>query len=73
MLSPQVVQRFAFQQPIRHDALRFGPIDDFPRFTDASVCRQIFSELGLEAAAAPNSLHENGLEGDGSGEIELRH
>src|SRR5260370_22070650 len=67
MLRPKFVQRLAFQRSVAHDALCFRSIDNFPRLADPLVCRQIFPEEVRELTAAPNALHENGLEGEGTG------
>src|SRR5258708_39399111 len=67
MLRPKFVQRLAFQRSVAHDALCFRSIDNFPRLADPLVCWQIFPEEVRELTAAPNALHENGLEGEGTG------
>src|SRR5438132_11878554 len=67
MLRPKFVQRLAFQRSVAHDALCFRSIDNFPRLADPLVCRQIFPEEVRELTAAPNALHENGLESEGTG------
>src|SRR5260370_24098895 len=66
MLAPKLVQRCAFERTIGHNTLRFGSIDNFPRLTDSFVGWHILAEEFREFAAAPNSLHENGIEGEGS-------
>src|SRR5207237_6542218 len=67
MLRPKFVQRLAFQRSVAHNALCFRSIDNFPRLADLLVCRQIFPEEVRELTAAPNALHENGLESEGTG------
>jgi hypothetical protein len=66
ILGPKLVQSFAFELSVAHNALRFRAIDDFPRFADALIARQFLAERGFKPAAAPYSFHENGLEGEGS-------
>ena len=66
ILGPKFVQSFAFERSVRDDALGFRTIDNFPRFPDARIRRQFFSELGFESAAAPHSFQENRFEGEGS-------
>src|SRR5436190_1390212 len=66
MLCPKFVQRFAAKRSVRDDTLRFGSINDFPRFADAGIRRQLLPELRLETASAPHSFHENRREGEGS-------
>ena len=62
VLTPNLVQTFAFQKTVTHNALRFGTVDDFPRFADLLSGRQLFAEELAKFLAAPDSLHENGLE-----------
>ena len=73
ILPPKVVQRFTFERSVRDNALRLGSIDNFPRFADAHIRRQFFSEFGFKSAPAPHSFHENRFEGEGTGEIDLAH
>ena len=73
ILRPKFVQRFAAQRTVCDDALRFRAIHDLPRFTDAFVCRKIFSKQLSQFAAAPNPLLEDWFEGEGDGEIALTH
>jgi hypothetical protein len=67
------VQGFSTHRSVAHDALRFFAIDNLPRFADAGVRRQFFSERRFKSPAAPHSLDEDGLEDEGTGEIRLRH
>ena len=73
MLGPEFVQRFAFERAARDDTLRFGTIHQLPRFTDADTWRKLLAEFRFEPAPAPDSLHENRVEGEGSRDFELRH
>src|SRR5262245_46660330 len=73
VLAPQFVQTFSAQRPTRHDALRFGAIDDFPRLADALLRRKLFLKFGFEPSPAPHSLDENWFEGKGSGDFVPRH
>src|ERR1700687_3462157 len=66
MLAPKLVQRCAFERTIGNNTLRFRSIDNFPRLTDSFVEWHILAEEFREFAAAPYSLPENGLEGEGS-------
>src|SRR3954447_1793906 len=52
-----------------HDALHFATVDNFPRFADALLRRKLFVKFGFEPPAAPYSLKENRLEGEGSTEF----
>src|SRR4051794_33265685 len=52
-----------------HHALHFATIDNFPRFADALLRRKLFVKFGFEPPAAPYSLKENWLEGEGSSEF----
>src|SRR5262249_13642003 len=72
-LRPQFVQRFSAERPAGHDALRFGTIDNFPRFTDTRLRRKLFVQFGFEAPPAPHSLDENRFEGEGSSDFIRRH
>src|SRR5260370_23503134 len=62
---PKFVQSFAAQRSVCDHTMRFQSIDNFPRFADASIRRQLFSELRLETASTPHSFHEDRLEGEG--------
>jgi len=73
MLRPEFVQSSSVQRPTGHDALRFGTIDNFPRFTDTLLRRKLFVKFGFEAPTAPHSLDENRLEGQGSSDFVPRH
>src|SRR5437016_10024155 len=64
ILRPKFVQRFSFERSACDNALRLRAIDNFPRFADASIRWQFFSELRVETASAPHSLHEDRLEGE---------
>src|SRR5579885_1388017 len=72
MTGPQLVQGRAPQRTIAHDALRLRSIDDFPRFADALVWRQFFSEKIGKPPPSPNAFYENRLEGEGSCCLGLR-
>ena len=72
LLRPQFVQSSSAQWAAGHDALRFGTIDNFPRFADAFLQRKIFVKLGFEASSAPHSLNENRFEGEGVRDCGLR-
>jgi len=61
------------QRPDGYDALRFGTIDNFPRFTDTLPRRKLFVKFGFEAPPAPHSLDENRFEGEGSSNFVPRH
>src|SRR3954464_13742935 len=52
-----------------HDALHFATVDNFPRFADALLRRKLFVKFGFEPPAAPYSLKENRLEGEGSSDF----
>src|SRR3954447_5743699 len=52
-----------------HDALHFATVDNFPRFADALLRRKLFVKFGFKAPAAPYSLKENRLEGEGSSDF----
>jgi hypothetical protein len=69
LLGPQFVQSSSAQRAAGHDALRFGTIDNFPRFTDTLLRRKLFVKFGFEAPPAPHSLDENRLEGEGSSDF----
>src|SRR6476661_2116678 len=73
MLRPQFVQSSSAQRPAGHDALRFGTIDNFPRFTDTFLWQKLFVKFGFEAAPSPHSLDENRLEGEGNSDFVSRH
>jgi hypothetical protein len=67
MLSPEIVEGRTAVRAGVDDALSVGAIDDFPGFPDGLAGREIFSELALESASAPNAFHGDGFEGDGLG------
>src|SRR5262249_395501 len=67
------MQRFSAQRPTSHDTLRFWTIDNFPRFADGLLRRQLFLKFRFEAPPAPYSLDENRFEGEGSSEVLKRH
>ena len=73
LLRPQFVQSSSAQRAAGHDALRFGTIDNFPRFTDTLLRWKLFVKIGFEAPPAPHSLDENRLEGEGSSDFVPRH
>jgi hypothetical protein len=73
MLRPQFVQSSSAQRAAGRDALRFGTIDNFPRFTDTLLWWQLFVKFGFEASPAPHPLDENRLEGEGSSDFVPRH
>src|SRR5260370_33509179 len=73
ILRPEFVQCFSVERWVRDDTPCLRAIDDFPRFADANIRRQLFSELRLETASAPHSFHEDRLEGEGRCEIRLAH
>src|SRR4051794_5132411 len=52
-----------------HHGLHFATIDNFPRFADALLRRKLFVKFGFEPPAAPYSLKENRLEGEGSSDF----
>src|SRR5204863_8940512 len=66
ILLPKFVQRFSFERWIGDDTLGLRTIGNFPRFADASIGRQLFSEVGLETASTPHPFHEDRLEGEGT-------
>ena len=70
ILRPKVVQGLAAERAMANDALGFGAIDNFPGLADAHNIRQFFSEVRFKTASAPNSFHEDGLEGEGTGELD---
>ena len=72
ILRPQFVQSSSAQRPAGHDALRFGTIDNFPRFSDTLLRRKLFVKFGFEAPPAPHSLDENRLEGKGTTDFGFR-
>ena len=73
VLRPQFVQSSSAQRAAGHDALRFGTIDNFPRFTDTLLRRKLFVKFGFETPPAPHSLDENRFEGEGSSDFVPRH
>src|SRR5947208_4748826 len=72
-LCPQFVQSSSAQWASDHNALRFGTIDNFPRFTDALLSRKLFVKFGFEAPPAPHSLDEDWFEGEGRHDFIPRH
>ena len=62
MLRPQLIQRAAAQRPLMHYALRILAIHQLPGFPDARGVRQTFAQQRLQAASAPDALHEERLE-----------
>src|SRR4029077_18439098 len=67
------MQSSSAQRTAGHDALRFGTIDNFPRFTDTLLWRKLFVKFGFKAPSAPHSLDENRLEGEGISGFAPRH
>ena len=63
------MQSFAFEWTTPDDALRFRTIDNFPRLTDSFAGWQFLAEEVCKSAAAPNSLHEDWLEGEGTADF----
>src|SRR5262249_12560389 len=73
VLRPQFVQSFSAQRPVSYDALRFGTIDNFPRFTDTLLRWKLFAKFRFWPSPAPDSLHKNWLKGEGVHEVFWRH
>jgi hypothetical protein len=66
------MQSLAFERPARDDALCFGAIDNFPRFANSDVRRQLLSKCRLKPSPAPDSLHEDWLKGEGTTDFGFR-
>jgi hypothetical protein len=62
MIAPQFVECPAAPRPLPNDALRFRPVNDFPRLPNLLAGRQLFAKHTLESPPAPRSLHEKRLE-----------
>ncbi len=73
MILPKFMQTLSAQRAVTHDALCFGPVDDFPRFTDAQISRQFFPVNLLQAPPAPDALHEQRFEHERIGDLQRRH
>jgi VanZ family protein len=73
MFAPKVMQRCAAQWPFMNDALRLGPVDDFPRLADEGPRRQALPVKRFQSAPAPDSFHENRLEHERLNETRFRH
>jgi len=71
MLRPEFVQRFASGRSVGDNALRFWSIHNLPELADLFVGRKLRSKLSFETPTSPDSLHENGIEGEGSRDYRL--
>src|SRR4030095_16975981 len=66
ILHPKFVQCLPLQRSLAYYTLRLWTIDNLPRFADACIFRQLLSKQLREFASAPDSLHDNQLEGVGT-------
>ena len=62
MFLPKRVHGQPAQGALMHDALRFGAIDNLPRFADERRRRQSFPIERFQAPTAPDAFHEDRLE-----------
>jgi len=67
--EPRRRSMIAFEWTTRDDALRFRTIDNLPRFTDSFSGGQFLAKQVSKFAAAPNSLHKDWLEGEGTADF----
>jgi hypothetical protein len=61
------MEGFAAERVVVDHALGLGTIHELPGLADAAVGGEALAEVALEAPAAPDAIHEDGLEADRSG------